>query len=270
MTESGMIRAGIGGWTFAPWRGTFYPDDLRQKDELNYASRQLETIEINGTYYGSQKPATFAKWAADVPDGFVFSVKGNRFVTNRKVLSEGAESLERFLGSGVTELGDHLGPFLWQFAPTKKFDPDDFGAFLEMLPSSRDGIALKHAVEVRHESFGTPEFIALAARHGIAIVYADHHKYPEIADVTAPFVYARLQKGQDDIPTAYTAQDLDQWARRASLWAQGLVPDDLPYADANRPVEQQSRDVYVYFIHEGKVRAPQAAMAMQERCGTAL
>lgn len=267
MTESGTIRAGIGGWTFAPWRGTFYPDGLRQKDELNYASRQLATIEINGTYYGTQKPATFAKWAADVPDGFVFSVKGNRFVTNRRVLAEAADSMQHFLGSGIAELGDHLGPILWQFAPTKKFDPDDFGDFLAMLPSSQDGVALRHALEVRHESFSTPEFIELAARRGVAIVYAEHHKYPEIADVTAPFVYARLQKGQDDIPTAYAPEDLDLWAQRAGKWAAGLVPDDLPYADTNRPVEQRPRDVYVYFIHEGKVRAPQAAMAMQERCG---
>lgn len=267
MTESGTIRAGIGGWTFAPWRGTFYPDGLRQKDELNYASRQLATIEINGTYYGTQKPATFAKWAADVPDGFVFSVKGNRFVTNRRVLAGAADSMQRFLGSGIAELGDHLGPILWQFAPTKKFDPDDFGDFLAMLPSAQDGVALRHALEVRHESFSTPEFIELAARHGVAIVYAEHHKYPEIADVTAPFVYARLQKGQDDIPTAYAPEDLDLWAQRAGKWAAGLVPGDLPLADTNRPVEQRPRDVYVYFIHEGKVRAPQAAMAMQERCG---
>jgi len=267
MTQSGVIRAGIGGWTFAPWRGTFYPDTLRQKDELHYASRQLRTIEINGTYYGTQKPATFAKWAADVPDGFVFSLKGNRFITNRRVLAEAGESLERFLGSGLTELGDHLGPILWQFAPTKTFDPEDFGAFLAMLPIERDGIALKHVVEVRHDSFSTPEFVALTAQHGVAIVYAEHAVYPEIADVTAPFVYARLQQGQDDIPTAYSAAALDQWAARARLWAEGGTPVDLPLADPDRKPVTAPRDVYVYFIHEGKVRAPQAAMALQERLG---
>ena len=201
MGKSGVIRTGIGGWTFAPWRGTFYFDKLAQKNELNYASRQLNTIEVNGTYYGTQKPATFAKWAADIPDGFVFSLKGNRFVTNRKVLAEAGESMERFLGSGITEIGNNLGPLLWQFAKTKKFDPDDFGAFLSLLPDSRDGIALRHAVEVRHDSFVCPEFIDLATSHGVAVVYANHHTYPEIAYVTAPFVYARLQKGKDDIPT---------------------------------------------------------------------
>ncbi len=265
MGKSGVIRTGIGGWTFAPWRGTFYPDKLAQKNELNYASRQLNTIEVNGTYYGTQKPATFAKWAADVPDGFVFSLKGNRFVTNRKVLAEAAESMERFLGSGITELGDHLGPLLWQFAKTKKFDPDDFGAFLSLLPNSRDGIALRHAVEVRHDSFVCPEFIDLVASHGVAVVYADHHTYPEIGDVTAPFVYARLQKGEDDIPTAYQAEALDEWAGCCSDWAAGSVPDRLPLANSAHKPATEPRDVFVYFIHEGKVRAPQAAMALQER-----
>ena len=239
---------------------------MRQKDELHYASRQLKTIEINGTYYGTQKPETFAKWAADVPEGFIFSVKGNRFVTNRRVLTDCAESMDRFLGSGITELGDHLGPILWQFAPTKKFDPDDFGAFLEMLPKERDGIVLQHALEVRHESFSSPEFVELARRHGAAIVYAEHLKYPEIADVTAPFIYARLQKGQDDIPTAYPADDLDLWGQRARKWAEGSSPEGLSYADPDRAAEVTARDVYVYFIHEGKVRAPQAALALQERC----
>ncbi len=266
MTDTSAIRAGIGGWTFAPWRGTFYPDKLRQKDELEFASRQVATIEINGTYYGTQKPATFAKWASDVPQGFVFSVKGNRFVTNRRVLAESGDSLERFLGSGITELGDHLGPLLWQFAPTKQFDADDFGAFLSMLPNSRDGLNLRHAVEVRHPSFCTPEFVALTQSHGVAIVYAHHNKYPEIADVTAPFVYARLQEGQDDIPTAYSTTDLDLWAKRAQHWAQGGNCTDLALSAPDHTPEKQPRDVFVYFIHEGKIRAPQAAMAMQQRC----
>lgn len=265
MANSGTIRAGIGGWTFAPWRGTFYPDTLRQKEELQYASRQLATIEVNGTYYGSQKPATFAKWASEAPDGFVFTLKGNRFVTNRKVLAESGESLERFINSGITELGNRLGPLLWQFAPTKRFDPDDFGAFLTMLPASRDGIALQHAVEVRHESFATPEFVRLATDHNVAIVYAEHLTYPEIADVTTSFVYARLQRGQDSIPTAYTKKALDQWAARAGGWAAGDLPNDLPLADPDRKPPVEPRDVYVYFIHEGKIRAPQAAMELQKR-----
>lgn len=266
MTDTGSIRAGIGGWTFAPWRGTFYPDKLRQKDELEFASRQVTTIEINGTYYGTQKPATFARWANDVPEGFVFSVKGNRFVTNRRVLAESGDSLERFLGSGITELGDHLGPLLWQFAPTKKFDADDFGTFLSMLPKNRDGLDLRHAVEVRHPSFCTPQFVSLTQSYDVAIVYAHHQKYPEIADVSAPFVYARLQEGHDDIPTAYSVTDIDTWAKRARNWAEGENCADLLLSAPERKLEKQPRDVFVYFIHEGKIRAPQAAMAMQQRC----
>ena len=200
-----------------------------------------------------------------MPDGFVFSLKGNRSVTNRKVLADAGESMERFLGSGITELGDHLGPLLWQFAKTKKLGPDDFGGFLSLLPASRDGIELRHAVEVRHDSFVCPEFVDLIARYGVAIVYAEHDVYPEIADITVPFVYARLQKGDDDIPTAYTSEALDQWAGRCGSWAEGSVPDDLPRADPARKPDAHPRDVFVYFIHEGKVQAPQATMTLQQR-----
>ncbi|WP_157018986.1 DUF72 domain-containing protein [Mesorhizobium xinjiangense] len=265
MTQSGTIRAGIGGWTFPPWEGTFYPSDLPKKQQLHYASRHLKTIEINGTYYRGQTPQTFAKWAADAPDGFVFAVKGNRFVTNKKVLGEAGESMQKFWDTGVHELGDRLGPIVWQFAPTKKFDPEDFEAFLKLLPASSGGVALRHVLEVRHASFGVPEFVALAREYGAAICYAHHHDYPEIADVTADFVYARLQKGEDGIPTAYAPEDLDGWAGRARSWAAGGQPDDLPLADpATRP-DDTPRDVFVYFIHEGKVRAPQAAQALQQR-----
>jgi len=265
MAASGTIRAGIGGWNFAPWEGTFYPDDLPKKRQLEYASRQMPTIEINGTYYGNQKPAVFAKWAADVPDGFVFSLKGNRFVTNRRVLSEAGESLEKFLDSGITELGDHLGPILWQFAPSKKFDPEDFEGFLKLLPGERDGVRLRHVLEVRNPTFVVPEFAALARKYGVAICYAHHFTYPEIADVTADFVYARLQRGEDSIPTAYTPADLDGWAERVRTWATGGMPGDLPLADETVKIEAKPRDVFVYFIHEGKVRAPHAARAFMER-----
>ena len=264
MASSGTIRAGIGGWTFEAWEGTFYPDDLPKKRQLEYASRELPTIEINGTYYRGQKPETFAQWAATVPDGFVFSVKGNRFVTNRKVLSEAGESMERFFATGVTELADRLGPIIWQFAPTKQFDPDDFAGFLELLPRSRDGIALRHVVEVRHDSFMDPEFVALARKHSVAICYAHHHVYPEIADVTADFVYARLQRGQDDIPTAYTPADMKKWVERAKTWATGGMPADLPLAEETAKLKAAPRDVFVYFIHEGKIRAPQAAQAFMQ------
>ncbi|WP_274628845.1 DUF72 domain-containing protein [Arvimicrobium flavum] len=267
MGNSGTIRAGMGGWTFEPWEGTFYPGDLPKKQQLQFAARQVPTIEINGTYYRGQTPETFAKWAADAPDGFVFSVKGNRFVTNKKVLGEAAESLKKFWDTGVRELGDRLGPIVWQFAPTKKFEPDDFEAFLKLLQENDGGVPLRHVLEVRHASFGVPEFVTLAAKYKAAICYAHHHDYPEIADVTSDFIYARLQKGEDDVPTAYPPKELDGWVKRARQWAEGGQPGDLPLADPSRKLEQRPRDVFVYFIHEGKIRAPHAAMAFMERVG---
>ncbi|MBP0440924.1 DUF72 domain-containing protein [Tianweitania sediminis] len=265
MSSSGTIRAGIGGWTFEPWEGTFYPSDLSKKRQLEYASRQLRTIEINGTYYRGQTPETFAKWAADTPEGFVFAVKGNRFVTNKKVLAEAGESMKRFFDTGVHELGDRLGPIVWQFAPTKKFEPDDFEGFLKLLPDRSGGLALRHVLEVRHASFVDPDFVALAEKYKVAICHADHHAYPEIADVTADFVYSRLQKGEDEIPTAYPPEDIAAWSRHAKAWAAGEQPENLPLAAPGRQAKKMPRDVFVYFIHEGKVRAPQAAMALQEK-----
>ncbi len=264
---SGTIRAGMGGWTFEPWEGTFYPDKLAKKKQLEYASRAVPTIEVNGTYYSGFTPSTYAKWNAETPDGFVFSIKGNRFVTNRKVLAEAGESLAKFFGQGLEKLGPKLGPIVWQFAPTKKFEPDDFEAFLKLLPAKHAGLKLRHALEVRNPTFAVPEFVALARRHGMAICYAHHHDYPEFADVTADFVYARLQKGEDDIPTAYRPKDLDRWAARAKLWAEGGQPDDLPYADPDAKPKKEPRDVFVYIIHEGKLRAPQGAQAFMERVG---
>lgn len=265
MTTSGTIRAGMGGWTFEPWEGTFYPDRLAKAKQLRHAASQVKTIEVNGTYYSTFKPETFAKWAADAPDGFVFSLKAIRFSTNRRVLAEAGESVQRFLGSGVSELGDKLGPILWQFAPTKKFDPVDFEGFLQLLPETQDGVALRHAVEVRHDSFAVPEFAALARKYGIAIVYAQHEKYPEIADVAGDFVYARLQRGSDDNENCYTEAALDEWAERAKLWAAGGQPSDLPRIDPAHAAEKTPRDVFVYFITEGKSRAPFGAMALQAR-----
>ncbi len=267
MTRSGTIRCGIGGWTFEPWEGTFYPDDLPKKRQLEYASQRLRTIEVNGTYYRGQTPETFAKWAAESPDGFVFAVKGNRFVTNKKVLSDAGLSMEKFFAQGIEELGEKLGPIIWQFANTKKFEPEDFEGFLKLLPEKHAGLKLRHVLEVRHPTFIDPPFPPLARKYGAAICYAHHHDYPEIADVTADFVYARLQKGEDDIPTAYTPAELDAWAARAKTWAEGGVPDDLPLADPDAKVEKKPRDVFVYIIHEGKIRAPQGAMALQERVG---
>jgi uncharacterized protein YecE (DUF72 family) len=262
----GRIYVGIGGWNYEPWRGVFYPKGLAQAKELAYAASHLTSIEINATFYGSQKPESFRKWAATVPDGFVFSVKGPRFATNRRVLAEAGDSIKRFLDSGVLELGDRLGPLLWQFAPTKKFDAVDFGKFLELLPREADGRRVRHVVEVRNASFRTPEFVALARGLNVAVVFTDHATYPSLADVTGDFIYARLQRGEDSIPTAYPTKALDAWAGRLQAWTQGRMPDDLPRIDpAWAPQKTAPRDVFVYIIHEGKVRAPAAAMALIAR-----
>ena len=262
MKSSGNIFIGIGGWNFPPWRGVFYPEGLAQAKELSYAASKLTAIEINATYYGSQKPESFRKWARETPDGFMFSVKGSRFCTNRRVLSEGADSVKRFLNSGVTELGDRLGPLLWQFAPTKKFDAADFRSFLELLPEKQDGLRLRHVVEVRHDSFLVPEFVALLREFNVAVVFSEHETFPAIADITGDFVYLRLQKGQDTIKTGYLPKELDAWAKRLQLLSAGRVPDDLPQVDPKNAAKAKPRDVFAYVIHEGKVRAPAAAMEL--------
>jgi uncharacterized protein YecE (DUF72 family) len=267
MAVTGCVRAGIGGWNFEPWRGVFYPPGLKQAEELSYASRHLTAIEINSTYYSSQKPETFAKWAASTPDGFVFSVKASRFCTNRRVLAEGAESVGKFLGQGIVELGDRLGPILWQFMATKTFDPDDFEGFLKLLPATQDSLALRHVMEVRHVSFAVPEFVALCRKYGVAICLADHESFPRIADITADLVYARLMTGSDDIETAYLPADLDLWADRLQAYAAGGPPEDLRLVDPAHQAARTPRDVFAFVIHEGKVRAPAAAMALIERVG---
>lgn len=263
-TGSGHIYTGIGGWNFAPWRGVFYPKGLPHARELAYASEHLTSIEINSTFYGSQKPATFKKWANETPDGFVFALKGPRFATNRRVLAEAKDSVDRFLDSGITELGDRLGPLLWQFAPTKKFDENDFGKFLELLPAKIGKAPLRHVVEVRHDSFCTPAFIKLLREFKTPVVFAEHETYPAIADITGDFVYARLQRGDEKIKTGYPPKALDAWAERAKLWAKGGDPKDLPHIAKEAPAKQP-REAFIYFIHEAKVRMPAAAMALIER-----
>lgn len=263
--SKGAIRVGIGGWTFEPWRGgAFYPEGLPQKKELEFATRALTAIEVNGTYYSGFKPATFAGWAAAAPEGFVYAVKASRFCTNRKILAEAGDSIARFTSQGITELGDKLGPILWQFMATKTFDPDDFGAFLKLLPAKQDGVVLRHAVQVRHESFATPAFIMMCRQAGVAIVFADSPQYPAIADITGDFVYARLERGEDDNPLCYPEKDLDRWVDAARCWAAGGRPEGLPYLEAAAPVKQP-RETFVFFIHGGKVRAPAAAQAMIAR-----
>ena len=265
MSKAGTIRCGIGGWTFDPWEGTFYPEKLSKKRQLEYASSQLKVIEVNGTYYGSQKPETFARWASEVPDGFVFSLKASRFTTNRKVLAEGGESITKFLTQGLTELGAHLGPILWQFAPTKKFEEDDFAAFLDLLPEKQDGLPLRHVVEVRNPSFQVPEFVDLVARHNVAIVCADHAEYPMISDVTADFAYVRLQTGSDAVDTCYDDARLDQWAGRLKSLASGGMAEGLQLSNPRRKPEEKPRDVFAFFITEGKVNAPNGARELQKR-----
>lgn len=259
-----MIRVGIGGWTYEPWRGTFYPQGLTQARELAHASRNVSSIEINGTFYGTQKPESFRRWAAETPDDFVFSLKAPRFATHRRVLAEAGPSIERFFTSGLGELKSKLGPILWQFPPTKAFDEKDVAAFLKLLPQRLGNQALRHAVEVRHESFATPAFVELMREHSAAIVLVDSEKHPMISDVTAGFVYARLQRTSEDIETGYAADALDAWAERARSWAEGGAPGDLPtLTKAERGKDK--RDVYIYMIAGAKARAPAAAMALIER-----
>jgi len=261
---AGAIRVGVGGWTFEPWRGTFYPDDLTQKRELAYAAERLTAIEINATFYGSQKPESFRKWASETPEGFLFSVKGPRFATNRKVLSEGAESVTRFLDSGVTELGSKLGPILWQLAATKRFEPDDLAGFLKLLPAKHKGLALRHVIEARHESFADPRFVDMLRDADVAQVILDDPDHPMIADPTADFVYLRLERAQEEIETGYAEDELDAWAKRLAVYAKGETPKDLP-ALGRAPAPKTPRDVFAFFISGAKVRNPAAAQAMIAR-----
>lgn len=246
---AGKTYVGIGGWTFAPWRGTFYPDGLTQKRELEYASRHVTSIEINGSYYSTFKPPTWAKWRDETPDGFVFSVKASRYCTNRRKLAEAGESVERFMGQGLSELGDKLGPINWQFMATMKFDPEDFGAFLKLLPPEIGGIPLRHALEVRHASFQDERFYDLVRRHNAAIVFADDDTFPAIDQPTAEFTYARLMRTDEKNKAGYKPAALDNWAKQAKSWA-------------------KRGDAFVYFIAGAKVRAPAAAQALIGRLGT--
>lgn len=242
----GTIRVGIGGWTFEPWRGVFYPDKHPQKQELAFAARALSAIEINGTYYSTFKPKSWIDWRNATPDDFVFSVKASRYATNRKVLAEGGSAVERFLEQGLTELGPKLGPIVWQFMPTKKFDAEDFGAFLDLLPKNQDGLALRHAVEVRHASFVTPAFFKLARAHNVAIVAAESGDYPEIDEASGGFTYARVMSSREDLDAGLNDAELALIAKRAKAWA-------------------KSGDAFIFFIAGAKVRNPGAAIALQHK-----
>ncbi|TFZ06794.1 DUF72 domain-containing protein [Ramlibacter henchirensis] len=247
MSTKGRIHAGVGGWNYEPWRETFFPPGLPHNQELHWASRRLSAIEVNGTFYSTFKPPTFAKWRDETPEGFVFSIKAHRSTTNRRELGTAREAIDRFLGSGLDELGDKLGPILWQFMPTKAFDPQDFEAFLSLLPPTLGSLQLRHVLEVRHASFESEAYLALARRHGCVTVYTDSAKYPRIADDQAPFAYLRLMQSQSELATGYPTEALDEWAAGARAWA------------------ERGRDAFVFFINGAKERAPGAAQAFLER-----
>jgi uncharacterized protein YecE (DUF72 family) len=256
-----MIRVGIGGWTYEPWRGLFFPEKLPKTKELFHASRRVTSIEVNGTFYGTFNAKTFGKWHVETPDDFVFSLKAPRFAVNRRILGEAGPSIAKFFESGVSELKSKLGPILWQLPPFKKYDAEDIEAFLALLPKTFDNIALRHALEVRHESFQAQDFILQARKTNVAVVLADKPKYPLIADLTSDFVYLRLQDTNAEIETGYKLADMQNWARLARAWEKGGEPEQLPLlAPTGEP--RKSRDVFVYFINGAKERAPAAAEAM--------
>ena len=264
MAARSAIHIGVGGWDFEPWRGSFYPPGLPKAKQLEYSGSHLTATEINATFYKLQSPQLFERWAKAVPDGFRFAIKGSRFCTNRKWLGDAAEAVGRFCAQGFTELGEKLGPILWQFAPTKKFDADEISSFLAMLPASRDGIALRHALEPRHESFFCREFVAIARAAGVAIVTADSDKYTQVADLGPDFVYARLQRTHEEEPLGYSDAELDRWAKVIRGWSRGESPKGLAYAaDAPAPVEP--REVFAFVISGAKVRNPAAAQALIAR-----
>ena len=244
--SEGAIRIGIGGWTFPPWRGVFYPDKLAQAKELEYAASKLGAIEINATFYGRQKPKSWETWAKTVPDGFQFAIKGSRFCVMRSKLAEGAEGIGNFCAQGFTALGPKLGPILWQFAGRRQFDRDDIAGFIDLFPESIDGIKLRHAIEPRHESFRDERFFDLCRARNVAIVFEDSDDYPLIEADTADFSYARLQRMNEDILTGYDEIALDGFAERARQW-------------------RKRGDAYIFMINGAKVRAPAAALALQER-----
>ena len=246
MSEA-RIRIGIGGWTFPPWRGVFYPDKLPQAKECEYATRAMTAIEINATFYGRQKPKSWESWEKVAPEGFQFAVKGSRYCVSRSKLAESADSIANFFGQGFEVLGPKLGPILWQFAKFMKFDRDDIAAFIDLLPEKLGSLTLRHAIEPRHDSFNDEKFFDLCRARNIAVVFEDSDDYPRIEADTANFAYARLQRMKEEIETGYDAAALDSFAERARNW------------------QAVGRDAYIFMINGAKVRAPAAALALQER-----
>lgn len=257
------IKVGIGGWNFAPWRDNFYPKGLPQRRELEYASRHLTAIEINSTFYRAQKPAVYAKWRDETPPGFAFSLKAPRQIAEHKALA-GAGTMVRAFVSGLDAFEDKLGPIVWQFPLSRTFEHDGFAGFLDLLPRELNGRALRHVLEVRHESFLCAEYLELARAHRCPSVFTDSDEYPSFADLTGDFVYARLMRSRASERNGYLARELVVWAERARLWASGCEPDDLPYVDS-RTTTSTPLDVFIYFISSAKARNPAAAMALLQR-----
>ncbi|MEZ2130193.1 MULTISPECIES: DUF72 domain-containing protein [unclassified Sinorhizobium] len=293
MTKTGTIRIGISGWTYRPWRGVFYPKDLPQKQELGYAARHFASIEINGTFYGLQKPDSFARWADETPDDFVFAIKGSRYITHMRKLRDIETPLANFFASGPLRLGRKLGPILWQFAPRFAFDAALFEPFLALLPQDTATAAalarrhdsrlegrswtksdieqpLRHAIEIRHDSFRSPEFIKLLRRYNVALVCADTVEWPRLMDLTSDFVYCRLHGSEELYVSGYDDDALDLWARRADAWAHGREPAKADRVLGPTRPRSKGRDVYVYFDNDAKVRAPADAKALAERLGIAV
>jgi len=260
------IRVGIGGWTYVPWRDNFYPKGLVQRRELEYASRHVSAIEINGTWYGAQKPATYAKWRDETPDGFLFSAKAPMRITMSRTLANTGAQVEAFVGD-IAVMGDKLGPIVWQFDPMRRLQHDDFAEFLALLPREIDGRRIRHVLDVRVAAFVDAAFLSLARAHGMATVFTDSTDYPSFADVTADFVYARLMRSRAEVATGYPDAALEQWAGRARTWARGGRPDDLPYLEAQSAAAGTQRDVFLYFISSAKERNPAAAMALLRQLG---
>jgi uncharacterized protein YecE (DUF72 family) len=263
---AGRIRVGIGGWDFAPWRETFYPADVPQKRQLEYASRRVTSIEVNGTFYRLQTPDTFAKWRDETPDDFMFALKASRFIMNRRALATAGDAIEKFLGSGLAQLGAKLGPILWQLTPFARFDAADLEGFLKLLPSELSGLPLRHALEVRHQSFEQEACIDLIRRYNVATVLADTTKYPSFADATGDFIYARLMSAESSKPEGYDRKVLARWAERGQQWAAGDEPDDLRRIATDKASNTQ-RDVFLFVINGAKERAPAAAMKILEHLG---
>lgn len=257
------IRVGIGGWVYAPWRDNFYPAGLVQRLELDYASRHVTAIEINGTYYGTQQPATYAKWRDATPEGFLFSAKAPKRITQSRALAGTRTQVEDFIG-GIAELGDKLGPLVWQFESGRRIDADQFAKFLDLLPKKAGKRTLRHVLDVRDPDFITPQFLELARSHGMGTVFSESDEYPSFADITSDFVYARLMASRSGEAHGYPAAELDAWARRAKAWRKGGDPEELPHVDTT-PAPKQAREVFVFFISAAKERNPAAAMALLRR-----